>query len=126
MPIMVKAPNDFGINHKRTSVMPKISIPAAGEAVPNSEAVPTIFRIVGKIEPPMTAVTDLLDAIALVSTNDDMEEGFSGPLQRLCWLAKDEVKKIGETYGELWRLTHPDRDYFEKTGWPGKGGKSDD
>lgn len=75
------------------------------------------FRQVSDMENPLAEAVDLLAGIALIAATLDDEE--AGPVQRIAWLATDAVKKAEGLRCELFRLTHPRRDHFEKEGWPG-------
>ncbi|MEP9372569.1 hypothetical protein [Mesorhizobium sp. KR1-2] len=106
--------------------MPRTEIPAAGEAMPAAdidlntvsanpyEAGP--FRQVSYMESPLAAVGDLLKGLALIA--ETMDDDHSGVVQRMAWLAIDQCNVAEKLRGELFRLTHPRRDYFEKEGWP--------
>lgn len=74
------------------------------------------FRQVADMETPLTTVEDLLAGIAFIAETLDEEQGSA--IQRIAWLAKDHCERANALRGELFKLTHPRREHFEKEGWP--------
>lgn len=74
------------------------------------------FRQVSDMESPLATAIDLLAGIAFIAETLDPDE--AGPIQRIAGLASGAVKEAEGLRGELFKLTHPRRDYFEKEGWP--------
>jgi len=75
------------------------------------------FRQVSNMETPLATAVDLLAGIAFIAETLDPDE--AGPIQRIAGLAGSAVREAEELRGQLFRLTHPRRDHFEKEGWPG-------
>jgi hypothetical protein len=55
-------------------------------------------------------------AVDSVSTHD---ENLGAVLMRLAWGIAKHCKELEERRGELFELLHPNREQFEKEGWPG-------
>jgi hypothetical protein len=63
----------------------------------------------------------LADGVAILAAeaiHDD--EKLGAVLMRLGWQIADHCKAVEERRGELFKLLHPNRDHFEKEGWPGE------
>lgn len=75
------------------------------------------FRQVSDMETPLATAVDLLAGIAFIA--ETIEDDASSAVQRIAWLASAASKQAEAIRGELFRLTHPRRDHFEKEGWPG-------
>lgn len=74
------------------------------------------FRHVSDMENPLATVADILKGLALIAETIDDDHG--GVVQRMAWLALDQCNAAERLRGELFRLTHPRREHFEKEGWP--------
>ncbi|MBI1238276.1 MAG: hypothetical protein GC199_02930 [Alphaproteobacteria bacterium] len=74
------------------------------------------FRQVSDMEKPLATIHDLLAGIAFIAETLGDEEGSA--IQRIAWLGIRECKAAEELRGDLFRLTHPRREHFEKEGWP--------
>lgn len=74
------------------------------------------FRHVSDMENPLATVADILKGLALIA--ETMDEDHGGVVQRMAWLALDQCKAAERLRGELFHLTHPNREHFEKEGWP--------
>ena len=78
------------------------------------EAVP--FRHVAEMEQPLTTASDVLKGVAMIAETMGEDEG--SVVQRLAWLALEQIKAAERLRCDLFRLTHPHREDFEKQGWP--------
>lgn len=74
------------------------------------------FRQVSDMENPLATAMDLIAGIVFITEALDLDE--ARPIQRIAWLASSAVKEDEGLRGELFKLTHPRRDHFEKEGWP--------
>ena len=72
--------------------------------------------IVGDMEDDVNAVEQF--AVTLAYISEILDDGGC-VVQRLAWTIKKLAQSIEERRGELFRLLHPCRAEFEKTGWPG-------
>ena len=70
---------------------------------------------VNSLERPLTAIGHFLDAIALIT--EAMEKPHAGAVN--VHAALDHVREAEAVHLSLFRLTHPDRERFEREGWPG-------
>lgn len=95
--------------------MPNSTVPAAAEGLPE-DPIPSAFRLVDDMETPLATIHDLLAGIAFIAETLGDEEGSA--IQRIAWLGIRECKAAEELRGELFHLTHPRREHFEKEGWP--------
>lgn len=77
---------------------------------------PEPFRQVCDMEEPMTVIVDL--ALALATITETMDNDIGRIVQRLAWLIKDHADAAEHLRGELFKITHPDREKFAKEGWP--------
>jgi hypothetical protein len=77
------------------------------------------FRHACSIERPLTGIRHFLDAIALIT--EAMEEPQAGAVNVIIHAALDHVRDAEAVHLSLFRLTHPDRERFEREGWPGEG-----
>jgi hypothetical protein len=78
----------------------------------------TMFGIVGDMEDDVSAVENFADAIAIMSETIDDGDPLALCLQRLAWEIKVRASRIGEQRGKLFHMTHPNREHFEREGWP--------
>lgn len=74
------------------------------------------FWHVSDMETPLATVADILKGLALIA--ETMDEDHGGVVQRMAWLALDQCNAAERLRGELFRLTHPSRERFEREGWP--------
>lgn len=79
------------------------------------------FRKVSDMETPLATVMDLLKAMAMLTETMDGDQ--AGVVQRLVFIASDACEDAERLRCELFRLTHPKREHFEKVGWPGDSGR---
>lgn len=89
-----------------------IHIPAA------QDDLPIAYRIVCDMENPLETIRAIMGALAMMAETLDEREGT--PIQRLAWLARDQVAAAEKLRGGLFRMLHPDRDHFQSHGWPGE------
>lgn len=74
------------------------------------------FSHVCKMEDPLATIKDLLKCLAFLA--ESLESDVGSVVQRVAWLGIDEFDRVEEMRGELFKLTHPNRDHFEREGWP--------
>ena len=74
------------------------------------------FLLVSDQEAPLTAIRDFAKCLAFIAETMDSDTGTV--VQRLAWTILDETEKAEKVRGELFRVTHPRRDHFERYGWP--------
>lgn len=73
------------------------------------------YERVSEMETPLVIARDLLDALAMIAeAMADEDDGVV--VQRLAWLAREQVEKAQKLRGDLFRLNHPNRDHFVKNG----------
>jgi len=75
------------------------------------------YRHVCRIERPLTHIRNFLDALALIT--ETIEEPAASAVNVIVRAALDHVAEVDAEYATLFRLTHPDRERFEREGWPG-------
>lgn len=75
-----------------------------------------LYKRVCDMETPLTTIHDLLLGISFIASTLEDDEG--SVIQRIAWLAIREFKAAENLRGELFHLTHPRRDHFEKDGQP--------
>jgi hypothetical protein len=73
------------------------------------------FYHVSNIERPLSSIRNYAAGLAMISETMG-EEGLV--VQEMSWAITDLVKKIDKEYSALFKLTHPDRERFEREGWP--------
>jgi len=83
-----------------------------------------VFDVVTEMEDDLEAATSFCAAIALI-TETMNDSHASAPIQRLAWEIKNRVALAEEKRCKLFKLTHPDRQRFEREGWPGLAENSD-
>jgi hypothetical protein len=54
------------------------------------------------------------------------DDHAAAPIQRLGWEIKNRIALAEEKRGKLFQMTHPDRERFEREGWPGRAEDSSD
>ena len=75
------------------------------------------FRDVTDMEDPISTLRDVLRAIARMSeTMDDTDDASA--VQRLAWLAGEEVENLDKIHDKLFHALHPDRERLDREGWP--------
>ena len=74
------------------------------------------FDLVSGMERPVDEARVFALALAAIAETIDTDDGSI--VQLLAWSIMDRCKRIEESRGELFHLTHPNRDHFEKVGWP--------
>jgi hypothetical protein len=74
------------------------------------------FSKVSDMEDPLDVIRHLLLAISHIA--EDMgNEGIA--INKITVVSLDQCDAIDVLRRELWKLTHPRREHFEKAGWPG-------
>jgi hypothetical protein len=73
------------------------------------------FRCVSDMETALTTIGDMLRGIAMIA--ETLDEGDGAVVQRMAWLTHEQYREVEKLRGDLWRLTHPDRDRLEREGW---------
>jgi hypothetical protein len=48
---------------------------------------------------------------------ETMDDDYGRVVQRMAWLAIEQCNAAERLRGELFHLTHPRREHFEKEGW---------
>lgn len=81
-----------------------------------ADATADAFRGVGDMEIPLDTVRNLVTGLALIAETLNDSDGRA--IQSIAWLAIEKCDAIEEMRKNLFRLTHPQRDHFEKEGWP--------
>jgi hypothetical protein len=76
----------------------------------------TTFHHVCNLERPLAAARNFATGIALIS--ETLDERGASSVQQISAAMIDAVAKIEAEYSTLFQLTHPDRDRFEREGWP--------
>ena len=74
------------------------------------------FHHVCNIERPIMLIRHLLGALNLIV--DTLDECEGSAVYAVVSAALDHVAQIDAEYATLFRLTHPDRERFEREGWP--------
>lgn len=74
------------------------------------------FRNVGDMETPLATIRDLVVGLSLIA--EALSDDEASAIQRIAWLAKDQCDAVEDLRGNLFRLTHPQREHFEQEGWP--------
>jgi hypothetical protein len=69
------------------------------------------------MEDPLRIARDIVVALSMIAATLS-EDGEGTVVQRLAWIAREQIDAAEEMRGDLFRLTHPDRKHFEKAGWP--------
>ena len=96
----------------------KLKRAAKAKAAPSPAAlVEGAFAFVTDMEDDVTAVEQFATALAFIAETLDEAEG--AVVQRLALTIKARAKSIEVRRGYLFQLLHPNRDHFEKAGWPG-------
>jgi hypothetical protein len=73
---------------------------------------------VTSLEQPLTRARHFLDAIALIT--EAMEEPHAGAVNIIVHTALEHVTEADDAYAALFKLSHPDRERFDREGWPGE------
>jgi hypothetical protein len=76
------------------------------------------FARVCKIEHPLGATKRLADALALIT--ETIDEPEASAMNEIVHTMLRHLADIDTEYSFLFRLHHPNRDHFEKQGWPDK------
>ena len=79
------------------------------------------FAIVWRIEAPLASAGRLADALALLTETAD--EPHASAMNEIIHMLLEHLAQVGEEYCSLFRLHHPDRERFEREGWPADKGR---
>jgi hypothetical protein len=50
--------------------------------------------------------------------SETIDEPHGGAINEMVWTMQDKMKELQREYSTLFKLTHPDRERFERDGWP--------
>jgi hypothetical protein len=96
----------------------EVTDPAARQT---DDVIKAAFEIVTSMENGLEEASVLAHGVSILaadSIHDD--EKLGAVFSRLAWQIADHCKAVEERRGELFKLLHPNRDHFEKEGWPGE------
>jgi hypothetical protein len=65
-------------------------------------------------------VCHYLNGLMIIS--ETIDEPHGGAINEMVWTMQDKMKELQREYSTLFKLTHPDRERFERDGWPGDEG----
>jgi hypothetical protein len=87
-----------------------------------------IFRHVCNIEQPISHIRGLMGALNMIA--ETLDETESAAVFSVVWAALTHITEIDTEYSTLFRLTHSDRERFDREGWPtdqarSEGGEDD-
>jgi hypothetical protein len=68
---------------------------------------------------PIDKLRNLINAVALIT--ETLDEPQAGAVNVIVYAALEQVAEMDTAYIALFRLSHPDRERFEREGWPGEG-----
>ena len=74
------------------------------------------FHHVTNIERPLNSIRNFANALALIS--EALDEPGASVVQEIAWNIRGFVETIEGEYSALFRLSHPDRERFEREGRP--------
>jgi hypothetical protein len=79
------------------------------------------FETVTSMEGDLEQARILSDGVAILAVDSVLthDEALGAVLMRLAWAIRDNCKALEERRDELFKLLHPNRETFEKEGWPG-------
>ena len=84
----------------------KVNIPAADEA----------FRRACDMEKPIVGIRNFTSILAMIAETMDQDHGVV--VQELAWTIRDQLAEVEKIHGFFFRLHHPNREQFEREGWP--------
>ncbi|MER8979283.1 hypothetical protein [Mesorhizobium sp. M0870] len=90
---------------------------AKGGAVVRENQSTEAFDVVTSMEDGISTAKDFASLLAMAAEALSGEE--SSAVQTIAWAIRDHLVAIEEQRGTLFRLIHPNREAFDKTGWPG-------
>jgi hypothetical protein len=76
----------------------------------------TAFGHVCNIEHPLGAAQRLADALALIT--ETIDEPEASAMNEIVHMVQAHLREIDKEYSCLFRLHHPNREQFERDGWP--------
>jgi hypothetical protein len=74
------------------------------------------YSHVNKLEGPLGSIRRLVDAVALIT--ETIEEPGASAINEIVWTMKDHISELDEIHKVLFRLHHPNREQFDREGWP--------
>ena len=77
------------------------------------------FQIVCDMEMPIEGASVFAEGVSIFAADALDDQQLGGVLMRMGWVIKDHCRIVEDKRCELWRMLHPNRDHFEKEGWPG-------
>ena len=80
---------------------------------------PRPFDIVADMEDDVKRIEELANAIILMGQGLGLGIDQAWSFTRVAWLIVDHAKAIEEDRRKLFRALHPNREQFDKEGWPG-------
>lgn len=78
--------------------------------------IPSVHGHVCNLERPLEAIRNFGNSLALIS--EALDEPGASAVNQITWALLDQLGQIDAEYSTLFRLTHPDRERFEREGWP--------
>ena len=87
---------------------------------PTNTSAGETFEHVCSIERPLTGIRHYLNGLMIIS--ETIDEPHGGAINEMVWTMQDKMKELQREYSTLFKLTHPDRERFERDGWPGDEG----
>jgi hypothetical protein len=101
---------------------------AGATANPDEVAAPALtddvieeaFEVVTSMGNDLMDASVLADGVTILAADSIEDQQLGAVLMRLARGIADHCKAVEERRGELFRLLHPNRDHFEKEGWPGE------
>jgi hypothetical protein len=94
--------------------------PLIGDLIDNFEknASPT-FKAICDMEEPLTALRDYNRLILEIASGDAMDTDLALGVQQIARNMKREIEAAEELRSGIFHATHPNRNHFERNGWPG-------
>jgi hypothetical protein len=74
------------------------------------------FGHVCKIESPLGSAQHLVDALALIT--ETIDEPGASAMNEIIHTVRANLREIDKEHSHLFRLHHPNREQFERDGWP--------
>ncbi|SRR6266545_7660944 len=90
-----------------------------GKTDPTIDALSAVFGLVRGMEEGISAARTFAGALAILSETMDDDDPMGEVVQRLAWEVQRNCKAIEASRGMLFRISHPNRAEFQKSGWPG-------
>jgi hypothetical protein len=80
------------------------------------------FHIVTDMENDLEDARVMADGVAILAVDAIEDQKLGAVLMRIGRLIGDYCEAVEERRGKLFHLLHPNREHFEKQGWPGDAG----